>query len=186
MTLKMAHFQKWFMNILEDIYEFDTHAVGLPGISRCGNSPAGPNILLPQCRNNTAKLDCDHEPCLRVTTEFDLLRGEHGHMVMADFLDDGGIFMIVPKAMLSFTDLGLFEAMAWARWGCTECVQQQPSGCSDNAFYPIEIKSSGPSLAHSQLVQVIKPSVHFQATTTHIDALLKRTACLVVAEPWVA
>lgn len=186
LTLTAAHFQPWFLEILEDIYEFDAVAFGMLGISEAGKSPAGRTVLLSQARNNKAHLETSHEPCLRVTTEFDLLRGEPGNPVMADFLDDGGVFVIIFKALLAFTDVGLFEAMAWARWGCTKWVQKQPRGFSDNAFYEIDTKNEWPSLTREEFLEVIQPSIHQQATGAHVDALLKRVGYIVVAAGWVA
>jgi hypothetical protein len=101
-------------------------------------------------------------------------------------LDDGGVFMVVLKALLAFTDVGLFEAVTWARWGTTKWVQKQPRGFSDNAYFPIDTKNTFPKLTHGEFVQCISPSIHEKATDAHIDALLKRTAYLVVAPNWVA
>lgn len=186
LTLTAAHFQKWFLEIMEDLYEFDIAALGLLGVSETGKSPAGRTVLLSQCRYNKAHLDTQHEPSIRVTTEFDLLRGEMGNVVMADFLDDGAVYTIVLKALLAFTDVGLFEAMAWARWGCTKWIQKQPRGFSDNAFYPIDTKNEWPWLDHKEFVEVIRPSIYQQATAAHVEALLKRVAYVVVADEWVA
>jgi hypothetical protein len=186
LTLTPAHFQTWFLDIAEDIYEFDNVALGLLGDSGTGKSPTGRTVLLSQARNNKVVFECDDEPCMRVTTEFDFLRGELGNVCMADFLDDGGVFMILLKAMLAFTDVGLFEAVAWARWGLTKWVQGQPRGFSDNAHYAIDTKNEWPSLDHKQFVQVIQPSIHEKATEAHVDALLKRTAYVVVTSTWTA
>ena len=61
--------------------------------------------------------------CIRVTTEFDCLRGEQGFATMGDMLDDGGLFEIIVKMLLQFTDVGLFEASVWARWGMTRLTR---------------------------------------------------------------
>ena len=182
LTLTPEHFQVWFLEALEDVYEFDQVALGLLGESCAGESPAGRTVLLSQGRHNHATYQSEHAPCLRVTTEFDFLRGELGNITMCDFLDDGGVFMIILKCLLAFTDVGLWEAVAWARWGLTKWVQKQPRGFSDNAYYNIDTKNEWPELDHKQFLEVIKPSVHEKATET----LLKRVAYIIVAKEWVA
>jgi hypothetical protein len=186
LTLTPEHFHVWFLEILEDVYEFDQVALGLLGESGAGKSPAGRTVLLSQGRYNHATYQTQHIPCLRVTTEFDFLRGELGNISMCDFLDDGGVFMIVLKSLLAFTDVGLWEAVAWARWGLTKWIQKQPRGFSDNAYYNIDTKNEWPELEHSQFLEVIQPSIHEKATQPHIEALLKRVAYIVVAKEWVA
>jgi hypothetical protein len=185
--LTPAHFQTWFLEILEDIYEFDNVAFGLLGKSDTGKSPAGRTVLMAQCRNNMKKFETPaFKPCLRVTTEFDLLRGERGNEVMGDFLDDGSVFMIAIKALLQFTDVGLFEAVTWARWGCTKWVQKQPRGFADNAHFVSSTLHEFRQLTHKEFMQIIQPSIHKEATEAHEEALLKRTAYLVITKDWVA
>lgn len=183
--LTLMHMQQWVLDILEDVWDFDTVALALLGASGCGKSPVGRTVLNSQCRRNKRNCDTAHLPCIRVTTEFDFLRGEPGNIVMGDFLDDGSVFMILLKLLLAFTDVGLFEAMAWARWGMTKWVQGQPRGFSDNAHYPIDTKNEWPSLTHDEFVQVIRPSLHEKASDAHVDAMLKRAAYIVVTKGWV-
>ncbi len=68
------------------------------------------------------------------------------------------------ELLLAFTDVGLFEVMAWARWGATQWVQGQPRGFSDNAHFPIDAKNQWPMLTHDQFVQVIWPLLHEKAS----------------------
>ena len=118
--ITLMHFSPWVLDILEKIWDFDVAALGLLGESGAGKSPLGRSVLLAQCRKNRRTYNVQSEPCLRVTTEFDFLRGEVGNLVTGDFLDDGSLSLLQFKLLLSFCDVGLFEAIAWARWGATK------------------------------------------------------------------
>jgi hypothetical protein len=228
LTLTRHHFHGWVLDILENIWDFDIAALGLLGESNKGKSPLGRSVLMAQCRCNKKRFGVVAEPCIRVTTEFDFLRGERGNVCMGDFLDDGtkkiiiytttrnkslvymktsrtrscfvcfflvvvyiiisrgSVFAVILKLLLAFTDVGLFEAMAWARWGATKWVQGQPRAFSDNAYKNLDTQSEWPTLTKAQFIQVIEPAIHKDASPAHVDAVLKRTAFIAFTPGWVA
>lgn len=75
------------------------------------------------------------KPCrLRCTPEIDFLRGEAGSVGMGDFLDDPEMQHVGVKVLKAFLDVGLFESMAWARWGAAKWVQNLPRAVAANAY----------------------------------------------------
>ena len=83
---------------------------------------------------NRERFHLEDKPCLRITPEIDFLRGEAGSVVMGDFLDDPEMQHAGIKISKSFLDVGLFESMAWARWGAAKWVQNQPRAVAANAY----------------------------------------------------
>ena len=105
---------------------------------------------------------------------------------MGDMLDDGGLFDILVKLLLQFTDVGAFEASVFARWGMTKWAQNQPRCFSDNGYDPPEALSAWPFFTPKEFLNIIRPAFHKSFTTTTMNALMKRTAFLVFGPDWVA
>ena len=132
--LTSRYYHPWILEILEKVWDFDVSAFMLLGEAGAGKSPLGRSILTAQVRHNQTRFKCRQQPCVRCTPEMDFLRGEQGSMIMGDFLDDTHMCRLSMKMLKSILDVGLFEAMSWARWGAVKWVQNQPRGVADNTF----------------------------------------------------
>ena len=81
----------------------------------------------------------------------------------------------------AFLDVGLYESMAWARWGATKWVQNEPRAVADNSYddgVPLP-PSFMNEVSFETFWKIIRPAFTEQATPAHMDAIFKRGACLV-------
>lgn len=123
-------------------------------------------------------------PCLRCTPEVNFLGGESSVVKMGDFLDDPEMQHVGVKILKSFLDVGLFEAMAWARWGASKWVQNQPRAIAANA-YDARVDEGHilvPHLPFKDFWEMIRPAVSENASHADINAILKRAVFIVVTK----
>ena len=102
---------------------------------------------------------------------------------MGDFLDDTSLSLLLIKMVKAFLDVGLYESMAWARWGATKWVQDEPRAVADNTYddgVPL-LPSFVNQVSFEFFWKIIRPAPAFteQATPAHMDAIFKRGAFLV-------
>eukprot|EP00438_Fugacium_kawagutii_P023266 Skav224631 [mRNA] locus=scaffold1903:97011:98423:- [translate_table: standard] len=179
--LTVKYYHPWLLKILENIWDFDQSAILLLGEAGIGKSPLGRSILMAQVRYNKERFQAEGEPCIRCTPEIDFLRGEPGSILMGDFLDDTSLSLLSMKMVKAFLDVGLYESMAWARWGATKWAQNEPRAVADNTY------DDGAPLPPSFIQEVsfetfwkmIRPAFTEQATHAHMDAIFKRAAFMV-------
>ena len=116
-----------------------------------------------QARFNKAHFGARTNVCIHCTPEIDFLRGEQGNITMGDFLDDTCLSILSSKMLKSLLDVGLYEAMAWARWGAVKWVQNQPRAVADNTYEPSALPdesiSSHPCLSTSSRSVSAQPSI---------------------------
>ena len=158
----------------------DMSSTMLLGEPDAGKSPLGRSIIMGMCRMNKKRFDKQGDVCFRATNEFDFLRGLVGHVLMGDFLDDGGLPFIVFKILLAFLNVGDFESMVWARWGAAKWVQTQPRVIADNAYNPhAQPDNEMPTVPHADFVKMVEVAFHKDATEALMDAVFKRSAFIV-------
>ena len=179
--LTRKYYQPWVLDILEQMWDFDVAALVMLGEPRAGKSPMGRSIIMAQCRWNKERLGVDGEPCVRTTTEIDFLRGEQGSVLMGDFLDDGGCNALLMKVLKSFTDVGLYESMSWARWGAAKWAQNQPRILADQFYDPTcqPKEDVWPEIEFKDFAKMVRPAVPDKTTDAELDAIFKRAAFLV-------
>ena len=179
--LTSKYYHPWILEILEKVWGFDVSAFMLLGDAGAGKSPLGRSILMAQVRHNQTRFKCRQQPCIRCTPEIDFLRGEQGSVIMGDFLDDTHMCHLSMKMLKSILDVGLFEAMSWARWGAVKWVQNQPRGIADNTFAEEalpKIEDFISTIPFADFVNVIQPAFHSDITKAHRNAILKRSVIL--------
>ncbi|CAE7703323.1 unnamed protein product [Symbiodinium sp. CCMP2592] len=175
-------YHTWVLDIFEKVWDFDTSALVLLGEAGAGKSPLGRSVLMAQVRHNQIRFSSRQKPCIRCTPEIDFLRGEQGHVAMGDFLDDTTIKWLSNKMLKSLLDVGLYEAMSWARWGAVKWVQNQPRAVADNTFdedYKVKTESFLPSVPHEEFSNIIKPAFGPDITKAHMNAIFKRSVFVV-------
>jgi len=181
LPLTPKYFRAEVLKALEAIWDFDQASLVMLGEPGGGKSPLGRSVLFAQCRHNLERFQVQGQPCIRCTPELDFLRGEPGSVLMGDFLDDTALNLLSMKLVKAFLDVGLYESMAWARWGASKWVQNEPRAVADNTYedsiplppdYVLEIN-------FTDFYDMIKKAFIDQATRTHMDAILKRAAFLV-------
>ena len=161
--------------------DFDTSALVLLGEAGAGKSPLGRSILMAQVRHNQVRFSSRQKPCIRCTPEIDFLRGEQGHVAMGDFLDDTTIKWLSNKMLKSLLDVGLYEAMSWARWGAVKWVQNQPRAVADNTFDEDKVKTESflPCVPYEEFSSIIKPAFGPDITKAHMNAIFQRSVFVV-------
>ena len=85
------------------------------------------------------------------------------------------------KMLKSILDVGLFEAMSWARWEAVKWVQKQPRGVADSTFAEDalpKIEDFITTIPYADFVKVIQPAFHSDITKAHRNAILKRSVIL--------
>lgn len=185
--LTETFFQKWILEKLEKIWNFDVAALVMLGEPNTGKSPLGRSILMAQCRYNQTHFNREEAPCIRCTPEVDFLRGESGSVIMGDFLDDPEMQHVGLKILKSFLDVGLYESMAWARWGASKWVQNQPRAIAANA-YDTSVDEGHVvvgTLPFKNFWEMIRPAMTVNATHADINAILKRSVFIVVTKQFV-
>ena len=187
LPLTEKFFQKWILEKLEKIWNFDVAALVMLGEPNTGKSPLGRSILMAQCRYNRTRFSREEAPCIRCTPEVDFLRGEAGSVIMGDFLDDPEMQHVGLKILKSFLDVGLYESMAWARWGASKWVQNQPRAIAANAYDASVDEGSAfvGTLPFKSFWEMIRPAVSTNASHADINALLKRSVFIVVTKKFV-
>ena len=140
-----------------------------------------------QCRYNRTRFSREEAPCIRCTPEVDFLRGEAGSVIMGDFLDDPEMQHVGLKILKSFLDVGLYESMAWARWGASKWVQNQPRAIAANAYDASVDEGSAfvGTPPFKSFWEMIRPAVSTNASHADINALLKRSVFIVVTKKFV-
>ena len=135
-----------------------------------------------QARHNQVRFGSRLKPCIRCSPEIDFLRGEQGLITMGDFLDDTCMRVLSSKVLKSLLDVGLYEAMSWARWGAVKWVQNQPRAVADNTFDD-EVELTEPdfvtSVSFDDFMKIIRPAFHPDISKSHLQAFLKRS-CIIV------
>lgn len=176
--------------MLEEVWNFDVASLVMLGEPNTGKSPLGRSILMAQCRLNRERFHLEDKPCLRITPEIDFPRGEAGSVVMGDFLDDPEMQHVGVKISKSFLDVGLFESMAWARWGAAKWVQNQLRAVAANAYEAYEARVDEgdrlvPSLPVQKFWEIIRPAISDNASHADVNAILKRSVFIVVTKGFV-
>ena len=131
-----------------------------------------------QVRHNQTRFNVDWQPCIRCAPELDFLRGEPGCVLMGDFLDDTSLNILDMKLVKAFLDVGLYESMAWARWGASKWVQNQPRAVADNT-YDVGLDLPYDFLDHitfENFYKLVRPAFKDSASRAHMDAVFKRSA----------
>ena len=85
------------------------------------------------------------------------------------------------KMLKSILDVGLFEAMSWARCGAVKWVQNQPRGIADNTFAEEalpKIDDFITTIPYDDVVKVTQPAFHSDITKAHRNAIPKRSVIL--------
>ena len=125
LPLTEKFFQKWILEKLEKIWNFDVAALVMLGEPNTGKSPLGRSILMAQCRYNRTRFSREEAPCIRCTPEVDFLHGEAGSVIMGDFLDDPEMQHVGLKS----------SSLSWTL-ACTSpwpgLAGVHPSGCKTN------------------------------------------------------
>ena len=120
LPLTPKYFRAEVLKALEAIWDFgQASLVREPG---GGKSPLGRSVLFAQWRHNLERFQVQGQPCIRCTPELDFLRGD------LYLWDDAALNLQSMKLVKAFLDVGLYESMAWARWGASKWVQNEP-GC---------------------------------------------------------
>ena len=187
LPLTERFYHKWALEMLEEVWNFDVASLVMLGEPNTGKSPLCRSILMAQCRLNRERFHLEDKPCLRITPEIDFLRGEAGSVVMGDFLDDPEMQHVGVKILKSFLDVGLFESMAWARWGAAKWVQNQPRAVAANA-YEARVDEGDrlvPSLPFQKFWEMIRPAISDNASHADVNAILKRSVFIVVTKGFV-
>ena len=81
----------------------------------------------------------------------------------------------------AFLNVGLYESMAWARWGATKWVQNEPRAVADNSYdngVPLPTSFMN-EVSFETFWKIIRPAFTEQATPAHMDSIFKRGAFLV-------
>ena len=180
--LTSTYYHGWVLELLEEVWDFDTSALVMLGEAGAGKSPLGRSILMAQARFNKAHFGARTNVCIRCTPEIDFLRGEQGNITMGDFLDDTCLSILSSKMLKSLLDVGLYEAMAWARWGAVKWVQNQPRAVADNTYEPSALPDEFdfvPSVPFDKFEKCIRPAFNSEVSKAHMDAIFKRTVFLV-------
>ena len=94
---------------------------------------------------------------------------------MADFLDDTSLNILDMKLVKAFLDVGLYESMAWARWGASKRVQNQPRAVADNTY------DDGLDILHDfsdyitfeNCYKMVRPASKESASRAHMDAVFR-------------
>ena len=179
--LTTKYFHPWVLDILEKVWDFDVSALMLLGEAGSGKSPLGRSVLMAQARHNQIRFNTRIKPCVRCTPEIDFLRGEQGCVTMGDFLDDTHMNVLTSKLLKSILDVGLYEAMSWARWGAVKWVQNQPRAIADNSYdedYKLDVPDFVPAIDFEKFIDLIKPAFRDDITKSHMNAVLKRSVIL--------
>jgi hypothetical protein len=85
------------------------------------------------------------------------------------------------KLVKAFLDVGLYESMAWARWGASKWVQNQPRAVADNT-YDADLDLPDHFLDHitfETFYKLVRPAFKESASRAHMDAVFKRAAFIV-------
>eukprot|EP00973_Karenia_brevis_P011921 1618475-Karenia_brevis.AAC.1 len=176
-----VHYQQWLLQILEEVWDPESKSLGLLGMTGVGKSPVGKSTLMAAVRRNKVVYSLDGVPCLRITPELDLLRGESGTLLMGDFFDDGDSNGQTIRKFKSLTDITEEETLAWARWGAVKWVKQQPRNWADNKYDPEHLpKTMYPTIEHKCLWLCARPAFDDKARKEDVDAIFKRSALIVV------
>ena len=179
--LSPLFYDRAILTTLEKIWDFDQSALILLGEPGTGKSPLGRSVLMAQVRHNQARFNLDGHPCVRCTPQLDFLRGEPGCVLMGDFLDDTSLSILDMKLVKAFLDVGLYESMAWARWGASKWVQNQPRAVADNT-YDADLDLPDHFLDHitfETFYKLVRPAFKESASRAHMDAVFKRAAFIV-------
>ncbi|CAK0848868.1 unnamed protein product [Prorocentrum cordatum] len=157
--LTRKYYQPWALDILEQVRDFDVSALVMLGEPRAGKSPIGRSIIMAQCRWNKERLG-------------------QGSVLMGDFLDDGGCNALSMKVLKSFTDVGLYESMSWARWGAANWVQNQPRIIADQFYDPTcqPKEDVWPEIEFKDFAKMVRPAVPDKTTDAELDAIFNRAA----------
>ena len=187
LPLTERFYHTWVLQILEKVWNFDVASLVMLGEPNTGKSPLCRSIPMAQCRLNCERFQLQEKPCLRCTPEIDFLRGEAGFVGMGDFLDDPEMQHVGVKILKAFLDVGLFESMAWARWGAAKWVQNQPRAVAANAY---EARADGgdklvPILPFQNFWEMIRPAIAENASHADVKAILKRSVFIVVTKGFV-
>jgi hypothetical protein len=95
--------------------------------------------------------------------------------------DDTSLSILDMKLVKAFLDVGLYESMAWARWGASKWVQNQPRAVADNT-YDADLDLPDHFLDHitfETFYKLVRPAFKESASRAHMDAVFKRAAFIV-------
>ena len=101
---------------------------------------------------------------------------------MGGFLDDTTSLNILDmKLVKAFLDVGLCDSMAWARWGASKWVQNQPTAVPDNTYedgldIPLTFLDY---ITFENFYKMVRPAFKESASRAHMDAVFKRGAFIV-------
>ena len=166
------------LKALEHVWDFDQSAFIMLGEPGSGKSPLGRSVLMAQVRHNQTRFNLQGQPCIRCTPELDFLRGEPGSALMGDFLDDTSLNLLDMKLVKAFLDVGLYESMAWARWGASKWVQNEPRAVADNT-YDGDVQLPPDFVREIKFIDffnMVRPAFKDSATRAHMDAVFKRAS----------
>ena len=95
---------------------------------------------------------------------------------MGDFLDNISLNILDMKLVKAFLDVGLYESMAWARWGASKWVQNQPRAVADNTYdagldLPYDFLDH---ITFENFYKLVCPAFKDSASRAHMDAVFKR------------
>ena len=97
---------------------------------------------------------------------------------MGDFLDDTSLNLLDMKLVKAFLDVGLYESMAWARWGASKWAQNEPRAVADNT-HDGDVQLP-PDFVHQikfiDFFNMVRPAFKDPATRAHMDAVFKRAS----------
>ena len=99
-------------------------------------------------------------------------------MLIKDFLDDTSLNILDMKLVKAFLDVGLYESMAWARWGASKWVQNQPQAVADNTYnagldLPFDFLDP---ITFENFYKLVRPAFKDSGSRAHMDAVFKRSA----------
>ena len=79
------------------------------------------------------------------------------------------------KTLKSVLDVGLFESMAWARWGAAKWVQNQPRAIAASAYEARADEGDHlvPSLPFQKFWEMVRPAISENASHADVNAVLR-------------
>ena len=170
-----THYQQWLVDVLEHVWDPEQKAITFLGEPQAGKSPAGRSLLMGCTRHNKRKYDLAGEPSIRVAADIDFLRGQEGHLLMGDMLDDGDCNDQAVKKLKSLLDVNEMEMLVWARWGAVKWKKGQPRAVADNKYAAMVVPEHDRSITHEQFLKAVRPAIDDKASPADVHAILKRT-----------
>ena len=178
-----VHFETEFVKAVEHVWDPEKKALVFLGEPNAGKSPAGRSLLMASVRHNKSKYGLEGVPCMRIAAEVDFLRGEEGHLLMGDMLDDGDCNGQAIRKIKSMMDVAEMETLAWARWGAVKWKRGQPRIIADNKYSDQFLETAADAgethIRFREFWSTVASAFDDKAQKTDILAIFKRAGFIV-------